>query len=170
MEIFTYFAYGSNMLTAWLKARCPGAEAFGIAQAHDYRLAFVKESKADGSGKATLLRVPGSVVHGALFRIPMNERPKLDRAEGQDYQRDDNFVVAVTDMKVTTYLAVSSAINNSLKPYDWYRDLVRAGAKQHGLPTEYQNQLATVAADLDPDATRKSRQKAISYLEAAGMR
>ena len=169
METFTYFAYGSNMLTEWLKVRCPGAEAIGNAQAHDYRLAFAKESK-DGSGKATLLHAPGHVAHGVLFLIPVDERPKLDRAEGKDYQRDDNFAVAGAGAVATVYLAVLTARNDSLKPYDWYRDLVWAGAKQHGLPKEYQNQLAAVAVDLDPIMARENRLKAVELLEASGMR
>lgn len=168
METFIYFAYGSNMLIQWLKVRCSSAEAIGNAQAQDYRLAFVKKSD-DGSGKATLLHAPGSVTHGVLFRIPMKERSRLDSAEGKDYQRDDGFMVAGISLPVTIYLAVPTAIDVNLQPYYWYRDLVRAGAKQHGLPTEYQDHLAIVAADVDSNATRENRLKAISFLKEVDM-
>ena len=50
---FHYFAYGSNMLTARLKARCSGAELVGRAFADGWGIEFSKPGE-DGSGKATL--------------------------------------------------------------------------------------------------------------------
>ena len=70
-----YFAQGSNMLLERLKARCPNAQPLGHAWVKQFRLSFSKKSN-DGSGKATLIEAAGlgNEVHGALFRIPLNER------------------------------------------------------------------------------------------------
>jgi hypothetical protein len=53
MGDFVYFAYGSNMLTARLRERCPSARPLGLAAAPGYGVAFNKQGM-DGSGKATL--------------------------------------------------------------------------------------------------------------------
>jgi cation transport regulator ChaC len=75
MVTFTYFAYGSNMLTERLCARCQSAKVLGRATARGYSLEFCKQS-VDGSGKATLVQSAkeGAIVHGVLFDIAMTER------------------------------------------------------------------------------------------------
>ena len=86
----TYFAYGSNMLTARLLSRCSGAEKIEPAFLTGYTLCFDKRSR-DGSGKCTIRHTgsPSDVVHGVLFTIPQSQVPSLDRAEGEgtDYDR-----------------------------------------------------------------------------------
>jgi AIG2 family protein len=169
LETFVYFAYGSNMLTERLIERCPGATFLGRASAPNYRLTFSKKSK-DGSGKATLTREPnpGVSAHGVMFRIPIGERSALDAAEGPGYDRYEGFAVSRTDddaeVSVTTYLANLRDLEPALRPYDWYRELVLAGAKQHGLPLSYQKTLNSFEADPDPMPTRKARQQALSLL------
>ena len=66
MATFTYFAYGSNMLTQWLKVRCNSARPLRSACASGCRVAFSKKSK-DGSGKAPLEPVDGEIAYGVLF-------------------------------------------------------------------------------------------------------
>ena len=39
--------------------------------------------------------------------------------------------------KVLTFLATPSHIDDQLKPYSWYKELVLAGAAEHGLPPDY---------------------------------
>ena len=46
-----YFAYGSNMSIARLRARVPGAERTGVFTLHEHALRFHKLSRNDGSGK-----------------------------------------------------------------------------------------------------------------------
>ena len=76
----TYFAYGSNMLTARLLFRCPGAEKIEPAFLTGYTLCFDKRSR-DGSGKCSIRHTgsPSDVVHGVLFTIPQSQVPSLDR-------------------------------------------------------------------------------------------
>ena len=76
-----YFAYGSNMLSARLTARCASARVIGTAVAAGYDIAFDKIGQ-DGSGKATLLRAETSEVHGALFHLDHGDLTVLDQIEG----------------------------------------------------------------------------------------
>lgn len=130
---FYYFAYGSNMLTARLKARCPSAVAVGTAEVADFVVEFSKPS-VDLSGKATLNNAAGGHYRssGVLFEIAKAELERLDRAEGigDGYDRHDSFGVRLKDggeiVQARTYLA--AATDSGLKPYDWYLALVIAGA------------------------------------------
>lgn len=167
MPTFTYFAYGSNMLSERLTERCPRAEAIGNAFVEGYALSFSKRSN-DGSGKATLIRSAGSTVHGVLFRIPTSECAALDEAEGPGYRRNDDFAVVEnangTSISTTTYLAEESSLNESLCPYDWYLELVTTGAKQHGLPEDYRQLLEATIAERDAMPSRKTARKARTLL------
>ena len=171
---FYYFAYGSNMLTERLKAhnRCPGATFMGRAFAEGAVIEFSKRSKLDGSGKATLGRAAGQQTPGVLFKIPNEQRPALDRAEGagKGYDRCDSFPVHRSGsdkiVQAVTYLATSPVAN--LKPYDWYLALIVAGAHQHGLGDDYLAKLRREPYTQDVDRTRKTRHEAIAALTAAG--
>lgn len=171
---FYYFAYGSNMLTARLQARCPSAVPLGRAEVADYVVEFSKRSSVDQSGKATL---SGAVGHshsssGVLFEIATAELGQLDRAEGngKGYDRDDNFPVRLVGgsgiVHARSYLATETV--SSLKPYDWYLALVIAGAHEHDLGEDYLAGLRRVAFDDDRDSARKTRRAALEALAAAG--
>jgi len=161
MSFFIYFAYGSNMLSARLQERCPGAESLGKAWANGYGLAFCKIG-ADGSGKATL--VPderyGARTVGVLYRIPISQRPLLDQAEAR-YDRNDAFLVQMLETGssalVTTYFAQAQACSDDLIPYDWYVGLMLAGAAEHDFDADDVDQLASTRTMPDPDADRAIR-------------
>tara|TARA_R110002049_G_C9129764_1_gene558942 strand:+ start:90 stop:1988 length:1899 start_codon:yes stop_codon:yes gene_type:complete len=171
MNTFLYFAYGSNMLTERLRARCPSAKPVGVAFAANYALEFSKKSK-DASGKATLVPQPGVQQFGALFEIDSSERTELDKAEGvgSGYQRIDNFLVTHSSngeqVPASTYLATEPEAN--LKPFDWYLALVVAGAKQQGLPSEQLSILRLASYVIDDETGRKGRCAAIEALRASG--
>lgn len=161
MSTIRYFAYGSNMLTQRLQKRCKSARALGPAWVDGYDLVFHKRSK-DGSGKATLIKADGAAarVYGVIFSVDPKEKAELDRAEGAGYACHKDFRVfsdPATPVEVITYIAVSGASDAALVPYDWYRDLVVAGAQQHALPHEYVKGLQALAANTDPIADRPER-------------
>lgn len=176
METFIYFAYGSNMLRERLVQRCPSAKAIGVAIVSEYILKFSKKSK-DKSGKATLVKStePKHQAFGALFQIGFNDLPRLDKVEGRGsgYDRNDAFNVTLlsdgAQAQVTTYIAPASAVDNSLKPYDWYQALVIAGAKQHQLPDAYIASLRKFIYIPDQEPNRKERDNAIMVLKRAGV-
>jgi hypothetical protein len=63
--------------------------------------------------------------------------------------------------KVLTYLATPDYIDDSLKPYSWYKDIVLAGGREHGLPPEYiAEYIQSVEGIEDPDRTRDKKRRA----------
>jgi cation transport regulator ChaC len=166
MTSFLYFAYGSNMLTARLRERCPGATPVGLAYAHGFSMEFWKEGR-DGSGKATLVARTdtGACVHGVLYRIDIKERADLDLAEAR-YDRHSGFAVAAAHdgciVHATTYIAPPQACNAGLRPFDWYVALIRAGAAEHGLDQRISTFFATIPVLSDPDQERAQRMFALA--------
>jgi gamma-glutamylcyclotransferase (GGCT)/AIG2-like uncharacterized protein YtfP len=166
-----YFAYGSNMATARLRERMPSAKPLGVATLSGHELRFHKRSK-DGSGKCNAFATDDntSAVVGVLFSFDPAERRKLDEAEGAGKGYDAITVTVVNDKgrrrKVLTYIATSEAIDESLKPYSWYRDHVLAGALEHGLPQDYiDGHIANAQAVADPDVARAARERAMHAVQ-----
>jgi len=138
MTRFLYFAYGSNMLTERLTARCASATPVGPAEARGYAVSYGLGS-SDGSAKAGIFEASGETAHGVLFLIDSAERHFLDRAEGAPdiYRRIEIEVFSEATGHPTdavTYLPHPERRANGLHPYAWYRALCAGGARQHNLP------------------------------------
>lgn len=165
-EHTVYFAYGSNMSTSRLRKRVPSCEAIGVATLHGHQLRFHKRS-TDGSSKCDAFEAgEDNEVIGVLFKFDTSEREALDKAEGVGKGYDSATVTVINDKgrrrKVLTYIASSSHIDESLKPYSWYKGHVLAGAAEHGLPAEYvAEHIQPVEATEDPDKKRDARERAL---------
>lgn len=169
MRSVQYFAYGSIMLTRRLRQRCSSATYKNVASAPDYRFSFSKRS-IDESGKGNVIPAQGDRVFGVLFDLDKRELPCLDEFEGvgNGYYREDAFEIELMSgerISAVTYVADSTYIDHSLKPYDWYLALVLAGAREHRLPIPYVSQLEAVQAVLDPNPNRRARLEALALLE-----
>jgi AIG2-like family len=152
----SYFAYGSNMLLERLKKRVPSARVLGTAILGGYALRFNKLSK-DGSGRANIVRCgdPRAVVHGVLYHLDDDERPRLDKAEGLGNGYQVRYLRVRRDgvgaeEEVFTYVATPDAIRNNLPPFRWYKNMVIEGATQNRLPESYVRQIEAVEAVEDP--------------------
>jgi len=154
-KAFRSFAYGSNMLSARLKARCPSARPLGIAQLPGHELRWHKRS-TDGSGKCDVVPAEcDQAVLGVVYEIHANERAALDRAEGlsNGYDRRDATVI-LNGEAATVSIYVASKTDPTLKPYSWYKALVVAGAKEHRFPAPYIAGLEAVEASQDSNRAR----------------
>jgi len=165
-----YFAYGSNMLEQRLKARnrVPNATFLYNASAMGFRLRFHKKS-IDRSGKCNMLKtgMNEDVVHGVVFEVPEASLPALDAAEGfgNGYHKEQISVLRhERSITVLAYIADAAAIDDSLRPYIWYFDLVIAGARQHALPNDYTAGLMAVPFSNDPDENRTTKRDAEAAL------
>lgn len=166
---YNYFAYGSNMLTLRLRARCPSAEPVTVGYANDFTIAFHKRSM-DGSGKATLVAEPGNRALGVVFRIASGERKALDKAEAGYVAREAFPVVCRSSgerIEASTYLA--SREDQRLRPYDWYLALLLAGMREHAIDAAYCRRFRSVAFDPDPNLDRTTRLNALEALSDAGL-
>lgn len=156
-----YFAYGSNMCTNRLRARLPSAVFDRKAALHTFTLKFHKRSTTDGSGKCDAFHTgnQSDIVYGVVFEIDESEKPDLDEYEGRGRGYDQITIRVHTDdglLEVFTYVANEKAIDDSLEPYTWYKDLVMSGATQHSLPDSYIRKIQSIKAKQD---TNKERDK-----------
>lgn len=161
---FLNFAYGSNMLTRRIQERVPSARRIATATLAGYELRWHKVNR-DGSGKCDIVRVqtPQAKVLGVVYEILSAQKPALDAAEGLDNGYDETQLVvqaAGGEMQVQTYFATK--IDPASVPYRWYKALVVAGAKEHGLPSAYIGTLEAVMAVADADAPRAAKNFAMA--------
>ncbi len=160
-----YFAYGSNMLRQRLRSRIPSSYPIGIARLPSHRLAWHKEGK-DGSGKCDIIanELDDSSVWGVLFEIAPTEKDQLDKFEGCGHGYED-IIISVEfegqDIKALTYKATRK--NSYFKPFDWYKGLVLAGAKENLLPEDYVKKIE--ATDVVIDQNEERRKKNFSIME-----
>ncbi|MEJ2687702.1 MAG: gamma-glutamylcyclotransferase [Gammaproteobacteria bacterium] len=161
-----YLAYGSNLHPLRLGERVPSARLLGAVALAGWSLRFHKRSDVDGSAKCDLMRTgaESDLAYGALYRMAAGDKPALDAAEGAGYRQQ----ILEVDLdgvprRAFAYLAETSYRDDSLAPYDWYRNLVVAGARFLGLPCPYVSAIEGVAAISDPDEVR--RQHALTILE-----
>ncbi len=161
-----YFAYGSNMDTARLRFRTPGCKVIGVSTLVGHELRFHKSSK-DGSAKCDAFWTgnPTDVVVGVLYNIPVSQKSALDNAEGLGKGYDEATITVMTSdakaVDAVTYFASDGTIDERLKPYQWYKDFVESGAREHDLPKTYvQRYIVDVAAVPDPDEKRDKARRA----------
>lgn len=151
-DTFLYFAYGSNMLTRRLRERAPSARAIGAATLAGHELRWHKVSK-DGSAKCDIVpaTAPGACVHGVVYEIDRADKPALDLAEGIGMgYREQRVAVDAASGPIEAWSYRATNIDHLALPYPWYKELVVAGAREHGLPQAYVEALAAVATKPDP--------------------
>lgn len=159
-----YFAYGSNMSLSRLRERAPGAKRMGTYILSAHTLRFHKVSR-DNSGKCDAFHTknPDDFVIGALFEIDLCEKKDLDTAEGLGHAYEEKMVVVVNAsgeaVSASTYYATN--IDDTLKPYSWYKNHVLIGAKESQLPQSYIQKIAAIECIEDPDQRREVEQRAI---------
>lgn len=164
-EIVHYFAYGSNMSSARLGARLNTSRSVGAGILAGHRLEFHLRSRNDGSAKCNAFHTgcEQDAVHGVLFRFAAHELPVLDRYEGRGiaYERVEVEVSGPAGARVRaqTYRALS--VDPGPLPFDWYKEHVVRGAREHRLPAEYVAALEAVPADHDTDSERRARELSI---------
>lgn len=128
-----YFAYGSNMATARLRARAASARPLGAARLDGFAWRCSKHS-LDGTAKANLAPDGEAETWGVLYEVEGADLEALDRSEG-GYERIV-VVVQLGDAELReAYTYVSQRLcEGDVAPADWYLALVVAGAREHGLP------------------------------------
>ncbi len=147
-----YFAYGSNMTSARLRARIPSARSVGAARIDGRRLVCNKRGR-DGSGKANLCASPGSEAWGVVYEVDAADWPELDRNE-PGYERVSAEVVTAGGERLSVQVYLATSLTDDPVPYDWYRELVVAGAREHGLPAAYVREISELPSRRDPTSAQ----------------
>ena len=159
--MFYYFAYGSNLHPVRLRERVPSAQLVGVIELNQHRLAFHKKSQ-DGSSKCNLVRTgkESDGVYGAIYQMDSVHKQALDSFEdnGNSYH-DSQLTVELhgKEHSCFTYFAQQSYIENNLKPYHWYKDLVVLGAKHLQFPNAYVRAIELIESVEDSDEIRRER-------------
>ncbi|MFZ0430707.1 MAG: gamma-glutamylcyclotransferase [Acidobacteriota bacterium] len=87
-----------------------------------------------------------------------DEKCDLDRAEGLGRGYDSRDLRLATDQGTRdafAYVANPAWIDDSLRPYHWYKEYVLRGAREFGLPGRYIDEyIESVPSVEDPDARR----------------
>lgn len=159
VDTHLYLAYGSNLHPRRMLDRVPSTRLVGVTRLDRCSVTFVKRGR-DGSGKCNLLFTdnPDDVAYGAVYEISAAEKHLLDRAEGLGNGYEEaQFEIAVNGSThaAFAYIAAKSYLTPGLPPYDWYKDLVVAGARYHDLPEPYIACLHAVQSCSDPDDHRR---------------
>lgn len=157
MSTLLYLAYGSNLHPVRLGERVPSARLLGPVALPGLRLAFHVRGR-DDSGKGNLVACTGAApAYGAVYEIAAEDKPALDRHEGDSYR--------VTTVEVTlggtrrscfTYVGHHACIDDTLRPYDWYRNIILLGARYLAAPAPYLDMISRVECLSDPDAERSA--------------
>lgn len=157
-------AYGSNLHPNRIRDRVPSAKALGVVSLPSFSLAFHKRSKKDGSGKGMLYKADGATAYGVVYEIPLREKPGLDTAEGLGFGYDEREIKVDLNgafIDALIYMASPDSVDHRLKPYHWYKKLVLAGARYHGLPASYIASIEAVASIQDLNKERNEQNETI---------
>ena len=153
MSTYQYAAYGSNLHPLRLEKRVPSTNLLGVSLVSGYELRFNKKSDIDGSGKCSINQGDG-VVHLAIFEIATEEKAILDGCEGLGKGYDEISIVSCHFGRCLTYIADPVVIDETLRPTDWYKEMVLLGCKSHDFPAEYIRTVESIRSDEDSDVRR----------------
>jgi len=158
-----YFAYGSNLHLGRMLARISDVIVVEGALLRGHGLTFHKRGR-DGSGKCSIRPHGGDAVAGVIYRLDTIDLARLDRIEGRGYRRNPVVVTGIRSSRryrAYCYAAKSWAVDEAGVAYEWYRDIVVAGAEAHALPIAYVDRLRAVPARPDPNPRRHRQQAAM---------
>ena len=147
-----YAAYGSNLHPTRLAQRIHSARQIGTGFVPGWYLNCHKRSK-DGSAKFNIV-AGGHGVYVAVFEISVGDKIKLDDIEGvgRGYHTVNLPVPQIGNC--TTYVAEDSYVDESLRPYEWYKKLTTLGARAQYFPDAYLQLIDGIPAYEDPDKAR----------------
>jgi len=153
-----YLAYGSNLHPIRLAERAPSVCLVDVCQLPGYKIRFHKRSR-DGSGKCNAFFTgrPRDRLFGAVYEIGAADKETLDRHEGlgQGYEiKTLKAEVSGMEREVFMYVAEEDYINDSLRPYSWYKEYVSLGARRHAFPIDYLNQIESIESVEDMEQSR----------------
>jgi gamma-glutamylcyclotransferase (GGCT)/AIG2-like uncharacterized protein YtfP len=167
-KTFKYFAYGSNMSSRRIINHCSTANFIEVAKIDGCSFSFNKRSSIDKSGKANIVQTgkDSDIVWGVLFEIDENQKNDLDAVEGKGEGYDEQ-IIKVTDSngqehECIAYIATEAKyLDDSLIPFNWYKEHCLIGAKEHNLPEAYISILEAQTATADSDLARAEKEKKI---------
>ncbi|NXF35703.1 GGCT glutamylcyclotransferase, partial [Nyctibius bracteatus] len=150
---FLYYAYGSNLLRERLLLSNPSAALCAVARLQDFKLEFGHHQGRTSSvwhgGTATIVQSPGEEVWGTVWKMHTSNLSSLDKQEGVE-----DGIYAPIEVNVHTQAGqVLTCRSYQMRDYvcgppsPHYKKVICMGAKQNGLPPDYQNKLEAIEAN-----------------------
>jgi gamma-glutamylcyclotransferase len=143
-----YFAYGSNVSAAVMRATCSRHHYLGRARLPGHRLAFTRRSVRTGTGVADVVADARRDVWGALYAIEAEDLDALDRKEGAGWAYERRSVRVHADggaaHEAIAYF-VKSPSPVEIPPSTAYARQLTEAARERELPDEY---IAALSASL----------------------
>ncbi len=127
-----HFAYGSNMSRKGMEARCPDAEAAGLAILEDYRFIIMTD------GYASVEPARGQDVYGVLWRLSTRDLSTLNAYEGLQaglYRRA--MLPVLIDRVRLNALVYLGHTSNEGRAKPGYMEGVIDAAREWELPEDY---------------------------------
>jgi cation transport regulator ChaC len=127
-----YFAYGSNMSRALMRAHCPNARALGCGVLDGWRFLVTT------SGYASISPAAGHRVHGVLWRLTPRDLAALNAYEsvGTGLYRSRVLPVRAGGRRLPALVFIGRA-GAAGKPKPGYLEIVLAAAQAWTLPPDY---------------------------------
>jgi hypothetical protein len=164
MDRLLYFSYGSNMSSPRIRHRISSASPISRARLYGHRLKFHKLGR-DGSAKCDIehTRNDADVVHGVVFHILTHDKITLDSYEGlgNGYEQKRISIILPDDTALEAVTYYATTIDASSQPYHWYKEHVLRGAREHKLPEQYVETIASITSIPDPDPDSHIRELSI---------
>jgi hypothetical protein len=168
-----YFAYGADMDLNHLKRRAGHAIPVGPARLEGYRLAFFGHDPMWDGAMETLVRAPGAVTWGVLYRLDPAAWDRLDTLVGATLEGSGLYFHYPLDVitaegqgySVRSYKKDVQGVPRT--PSTEYLELFLRGAAAQGLPDTYQEFLRTLPhhrAKKDIPATDPRRRRSLPVL------
>ena len=128
------FAYGSNMNSRQMAARCPGAQVVSVAKLPDHRLTFAGRSARWGGGVATIMPARRSSVVGVVWLVSAANLERLDEFEGYPfvYERVSVLVDRSEGASLWCYAYVKNAVDELAPPSREYLRTILDGYETAG--------------------------------------
>ncbi len=142
-----YFAYASNMKRSQMLSRAGEILEERLASLPDFEIAFNKKARG-GAATASIRQAPGKSVQGVLYRVPESSFPNLDRFEGapQHYRRTEVTVLDPAGNRIEAQVYIATRVERlPLHPAPHYLQTILEGAREHGLPAAYIDQIEAAA-------------------------
>lgn len=147
---YLYFAYGSNLNSAQMRQRCSNHRVVGVARLPGYRIGFYGHSAKWDGAVETIVRHAQSEVWGVLYQLDAADWEQLDNY--QDARADGlgtyfHYPVEVLDLQQAVKVAITyrkDMLGKTERPSTEYLNMIIQGAREHGLPENYVEELSRI--------------------------
>ena len=137
--------------------RVSSARQLGVTFISTFDLEFNKRSDVDGSAKCNIVSGDRGV-HVAVFEVARSQKAVLDRIEGLGKGYNELAFKDPGFGELVTYVADPTAVDESLAPNDWYKEMVLLGCRSNNFPPEYIRTIEAIGSIEDPDNDRSHTQ------------